>query len=120
MVNYLKLKMMKNSIKNQIKKLGLVAEDHLLKPRLEELGSYSNDLGYVGGRGFCDYDYVNESIRLVGTKEQIKKLISPMEIIKIFISILITPLIIIIILGITTIAIHETIWNNKKGEADIE
>lgn len=65
--------MMKNSIKNQIKKLGLVAEDHLLKPRLEELGSYSNDLGYVGGRGFCDYDYVNESIRLVGTKEQIKK-----------------------------------------------
>ena len=65
---------MKNSIKNQIKKLGLVAEDHLLKPRLEELGSYSNDLGYVGGRGFCDYDYVNESIRLVGTKEQIKYL----------------------------------------------
>ena len=43
-----------------------------------------------------------------------------MEIIKIFISILITPLIIIIILGITTIAIHETIWNNKKGKADIE
>ena len=64
---------MKNSIKNQIKELSLIAEDHLLKPKLEEVGSYSNDLGYVGGKGFCDYDYVSESIRLVGTKEQINQ-----------------------------------------------
>tara|TARA_R110000744_G_scaffold376532_1_gene490814 strand:- start:289 stop:597 length:309 start_codon:yes stop_codon:yes gene_type:complete len=64
---------MKNSIKNQIKELSLIAEDHLLKPKLEEVGSYSNDLGYVGGQGFCDYDYVSESIRLVGTKDQINQ-----------------------------------------------
>ena len=64
---------MKNSIKNQIKELSLIAEDHLLKPKLEEVGSYSNDLGYVGGKGFCDYDYVSLSIRLVGTKEQINQ-----------------------------------------------
>ena len=43
---------MKNSIKNQIKELGLIAEDHLLKPRLEEVGSYTNSLGYVGGKNF--------------------------------------------------------------------
>ena len=43
-----------------------------------------------------------------------------MYIIKIFISILITPLILICIIGITTIAIHETIWNNKKGKLDIK
>ena len=43
-----------------------------------------------------------------------------MEIIKIFISILITPLIIICLIGATTIAIHETIWNNKERETDPE
>ena len=64
---------MKNSIKNQIKELGLIAEDHLLKPRLEEVGSYTNSLGYVGGKNFCDYDYVSLSIRLVGTKNQINQ-----------------------------------------------
>jgi hypothetical protein len=66
-------KMMQSNIKNKIKELGLIAEDHLLKPRLQETGSYSNNLGYVGGKGFCDYDYVSLSIRLVGTKEQINQ-----------------------------------------------
>ncbi len=42
------------------------------------------------------------------------------ELLKIIISILITPLLMIIGLGVITYAIHETIWNNKKGEADIE
>ena len=43
-----------------------------------------------------------------------------MEIVKVFISILITPLIIICLIGVTTIAIHETIWNNKERETDTE
>ena len=60
-------------MKNKITKLGLIAKDYLLKPSLQETGSYSNDLGYVGGKNFCDYDYKNESIRLVGTEEQIKQ-----------------------------------------------
>tara|TARA_R110002126_G_scaffold262838_1_gene405794 strand:+ start:769 stop:1080 length:312 start_codon:yes stop_codon:yes gene_type:complete len=65
--------MIKNNLKEQVKKLGLLAEDHLLKSSLQETGSYSNDLGYVGGKGFCDYEYVNESIRLIGTKQQISQ-----------------------------------------------
>ena len=43
-----------------------------------------------------------------------------MEIVKVFISILITPLIIICLVVVTTIAIHETIWNNKERETDTE
>ena len=43
-----------------------------------------------------------------------------MEIIKIFISILITPLIIILCLGIIIYTLHETIWNNKEWKTDSE
>jgi hypothetical protein len=39
---------------------------------------------------------------------------------KILTSIIITPLILILLIGAITIAIHETLWNSKKGEIDIE
>jgi hypothetical protein len=39
---------------------------------------------------------------------------------KILISIIITPLMIILLIGATTIATHETLWNSKKGQIDIE
>ena len=39
---------------------------------------------------------------------------------KILISILISPLMIILLIGAITIAIHETLWNSKKGEIDVE
>tara|TARA_R100000664_G_C2703460_1_gene102943 strand:- start:29 stop:163 length:135 start_codon:yes stop_codon:yes gene_type:complete len=39
---------------------------------------------------------------------------------KILTSIIITPLMIILLIGAITIAIHETLWNSKKGEIDIE
>lgn len=37
------------------------------------------------------------------------------DILKIFITILISPLAIICLLGITIYAIHEVIWNHKKS-----
>ena len=39
---------------------------------------------------------------------------------KILISILISPLMIILLIGAITIATHETLWNSKKGQIDIE
>ena len=45
---------------------------------------------------------------------------SLMKILKILITILISPLAIIFLFGITIYAIHEVIWNNKEGKSDIE
>ncbi len=48
------------------------------------------------------------------------------DLLKIIISILLTPILIVVGLGVVIYAIHTTIWNNetlrknKEGEADIE
>ena len=39
---------------------------------------------------------------------------------KILISITLTPLAILILFGVITIGIHETLWNSKKGEIEFE
>tara|TARA_R100001163_G_C5059028_1_gene195666 strand:- start:1732 stop:1866 length:135 start_codon:yes stop_codon:yes gene_type:complete len=39
---------------------------------------------------------------------------------KILISILISPLMILLLIGAIIIAIHETLWNSKQGQIDIE
>jgi|TARA_R110002020_G_scaffold138337_2_gene308224 hypothetical protein len=39
---------------------------------------------------------------------------------KILITITLTPLMIIILIGATTIGLYETLWNSKKGEIDVE
>ena len=41
-------------------------------------------------------------------------------ILKIIITLLITPIMILGVLAAITIATHETLWNSKKGEIDIE
>jgi phosphate/sulfate permease len=42
------------------------------------------------------------------------------EIIKIIITILITPVVMIGLICIIIYTLHESIWRNKKGEVDIE
>jgi len=39
---------------------------------------------------------------------------------KIFTSILITPFMIILLIGAITIATHETLWKSKKGNLKVE
>tara|TARA_Y100001972_G_scaffold17740_1_gene19822 strand:- start:1099 stop:1233 length:135 start_codon:yes stop_codon:yes gene_type:complete len=41
-------------------------------------------------------------------------------ILKILTSILITPLMIILLIGAITIATHETLWKSKKGNLEVE
>lgn len=43
-----------------------------------------------------------------------------MDIVKIFISILIMPLMIIILIGAVFIGVHEALWQHKKREVDSE
>tara|TARA_R110001606_G_scaffold47827_2_gene121683 strand:+ start:255 stop:560 length:306 start_codon:yes stop_codon:yes gene_type:complete len=62
-----------NKIKQQIKDLNLVAEDHWLKPRLQQSSAYSHDMAYAGGRKTNDYKNISDDIRLVGTLDQISK-----------------------------------------------
>jgi hypothetical protein len=42
------------------------------------------------------------------------------DLLKIIISIIITPFLIIIGLGVSIYVIHETIWNNKKWKDDLK
>jgi hypothetical protein len=41
-------------------------------------------------------------------------------ILKIIITLIFTPIIILGLISATIIAIHETLWNSKKGQIDIE
>ena len=62
---------MNKLIKDKIKKLKLVAEDHWLKPKLQLSYTNTNDGSIPGSTRFQDYKNISDDIRLIGTEEQI-------------------------------------------------
>tara|TARA_R110002049_G_scaffold3034_1_gene24114 strand:+ start:146 stop:454 length:309 start_codon:yes stop_codon:yes gene_type:complete len=64
---------MNKSVINKIKELGLVAEDHWLKPRLQVCYTNANDMSVDNGTTYQDFKNIGDDIRLIGTKDQISK-----------------------------------------------
>ena len=62
---------MNKLIKDKIKELKLVAEDHWLKPKLQLSYTNTNDGSIAGTKRFQDYKNISDDIRLIGTEEQI-------------------------------------------------
>ena len=64
---------MNKLIRDKIKELKLVAEDHWLKPRLQLRYTNTNDMSIAGSTRFQDYKNISDDIRLIGTEEQINE-----------------------------------------------